>query len=103
MYQSLHGAESKKAVLLAAAQKALPSWKYVLLQAVLKVTKSSRDERNDFAHHVWGTAEELPGALLLMHPNVVLEVNVSHRASALDHGRGIISPRTYDATRVMVY
>lgn len=68
MYQSLSGGAAKKSAFLAAARSALPEWQFILVQAVLKATKPSREQRNDFAHHVWGTCKEVPDALLLVHP-----------------------------------
>lgn len=103
MYQALTGGDARRAALLGAAQKALPPWKYILLQAVLKATKPSRDERNDFAHHVWGNVKEIPDALLLMHPHVVLEMNVSHREVRYEGNQGVITPKGLDTSKIMVY
>lgn len=103
MYQALSSAEAKRAALLAAAKEALPDWKYIILQAALKATKPSRDQRNDFAHHVWGTAPELPDAILLMHPNVVLQVNVSCRQIQNQSGNRVITPQNLNYSKIMVY
>jgi len=105
MYTALNGADARKAALLAAAKEALPEHLYVVLRAVLKATAFSRSQRNEFVHHVWGVADQLPDALLLLHPNVVLAVNVSHRQriEILPDGRGVIAPKDYDYSKIAVY
>ena len=103
MYLALTGGEARRSALLAAADAALPEWKRLLLLATLKATKPSRDQRNDFAHHAWGTAKELPGSLLLMHPRVVVERNISYRQASIENGQRIIAPKDFDADRIMVY
>lgn len=105
MYTALSSAEARKAALLAAAGEALPEYQNLILRAVLKATAASRTQRNEFVHHVWGVAADLPEALLLLHPNVVLAVNVSHRqrTQILPDGRGVISPQPFDYRRIAVY
>lgn len=68
MLQALASSEGRLAAMRAAAKHVLSDEDYQLLEAVLKVTKPSRERRNQFAHHLWGYAEELPEALLLMDP-----------------------------------
>jgi hypothetical protein len=79
MYRSLTGGQAKRAALDAIAAHTLPGPSYCLLQAVLKVTKQSRDKRNDFAHHIWGYDKNLPGALLLMHPDALSDWDIESR------------------------
>ncbi len=105
MYMALTSAEAKKAALNAAASQALPEWQSILLQAVIRVTKPVRDERNAFAHHAWGICTEFDDRLLLTHPKTILAVNVSHRqrSQELPDGRGVIAPRTIDRSEIKVY
>ncbi|MBD3732960.1 MAG: hypothetical protein IE934_09620 [Sphingopyxis sp.] len=103
MYLALIGGEARKAALAAAAKEALPPWQQHLLSAVIKATKPSRDQRNSFAHHAWGTADELPGTLLLMHPRVVVESNVSRRQAHIIENTRIIRPIDLDRSRIMVF
>jgi hypothetical protein len=86
MYRSLTGGQAKRAALDAIAAHTLPGPSYCLLQAVLKVTKPSRDRRNDFAHHIWGHDKTLPGALILVPPDVLSELDIEARKY---HERGL--------------
>lgn len=105
MYMALMGGEAKRAALLAVARHSLTESDLVLLQACLKATKASRNERNDFAHNVWGVCESVPNALLLMPYSVVVDVNISYRQrlETPPGGGGIIAPKDYDANKIMVY
>ena len=102
MYMALTGGEAKKSALLAAARKAAPEWQYILLQAVIKATKSSRDSRNDFAHGIWGSSKDLPDCLLLMKPGVVVDHAMMDEKTSLV----VINKhklRKYDRSRIFVY
>ena len=70
MFQALVSGEAKRAALMAAAAEALRgnADDHNLFLAVLRTIKGSRDRRNEFAHHLWGVARELPDALLLVDP-----------------------------------
>jgi hypothetical protein len=105
MYMALIGSGGQKAALAAAAREALPEWQCLLLQAINKVTASARDQRNEFAHHVWGVCSTLPDALLLTEAKIVVAYNVAMRqvVERLDEGRGIIAPKPIDCSKVMVY
>lgn len=70
MYQALIGGASRQTALLAAAEVALSTEDYWLLKAVIKANKPSRDQRNDFAHYLWGVSDDVPDALLLVDPTV---------------------------------
>lgn len=71
MLQALTSNEGRLAAIRAAAKHALSEDDNQLFEIVLKVTKPSRDKRNDFAHHLWGYSNELPNALLLVDPKHV--------------------------------
>lgn len=103
MYEALNGGDARRAVLLAAAQHSLPDWANLLLQATLSAIKTSRNQRNDFAHHIWASTEEMPDAILLMHPSVVTRYNISFRQVHKVDGANVIKPETIDYTKVMVY
>lgn len=104
IYQALSGGEARRSALLAAAGT-LPQWQKLLLQACLKAIKPFREQRNHFAHHVWGRSNALPKALLLIPPEVVTKRNASYRqrAGRLPGGRGVIAPQDFDRSRIMVY
>lgn len=79
MYQALTGSEARRTVLLAAVDSNQPEWQQLLLRAVLKAIKPSRDQRNDFAHSVWASSKQLPDALLLIPPDANAELIVRRR------------------------
>ncbi|HEX8388329.1 MAG TPA: hypothetical protein VF636_04870 [Sphingomonas sp.] len=105
VYQAFNGTEARRLALFAAAEKGLPEWQAVALRAVWNAIKPSRDQRHQFAHHVWGFSEELPDALLLMHSSVIVERNISlrQRVQELPDGRGVIAPKDIDRSQVYVY
>lgn len=72
IYQSLAagGSRQRQTALLAAAEEALSAEDYWLVQAVIEVSTTSRNQRNDFAHHLWGVSDDVPNALLLVDPKV---------------------------------
>jgi hypothetical protein len=71
MYLNLTSAESRRAVLNGAAQKALTAEKYELYSKTMRAIKPVRDRRNEFAHGIWGFCHELPDALLWVNQNIV--------------------------------
>lgn len=105
MYTALISGEAKRSALLAAARHKLSEHDFLLLQACFKATKASRDERNNFAHHIWGVSEDVEDALLLMPHTVILDVNISYRqrTEKTDNGGWVISPADFDASKIMVY
>jgi len=105
VYQAFHGTEARRVALFAAAQKALPEWQVIALQATWNATKHSREIRHKFAHHAWGYCEELPDALLLMPTSVVVDRNISlrQRVEELPDGRGVIAPADIDKEKVQVW
>ena len=105
MYTALSSAEARKSALLAAAKIALSEIQFLMLRAVLKTTAHSRSRRNEFAHHVWGVCEQIPDSLLLLHPNIVLAMNVSYRqrVQELPEGRGVIAPKNIDFSKIFVF
>ena len=104
MYQAIISADGKRAALLAAADNAREEWEATLLRAVLKANGPSRNQRNEFAHGIWGYSAEIPDAILLMDARVVMDKNVSHRqAEEMENGQRIISPKGFDASKIMVY
>jgi len=104
VYQAFNGLEARRMALFAAAKKALPEWQQIALDAVWRATKASRDQRDRFAHHVWGYSVDLPNALLLRNPNVVIDRNISYRTGVeIKDGRHLISPKDFDREKVFVY
>ena len=104
VYQAFNGLEARRTALFAAAKKALPEWQQIALDAVWRATKGSRDQRDRFAHHVWGYSVDLPDALLLMNSSVVVDRNISYRTRLeIKDGRHLVSPKDFDRSQVFVY
>jgi hypothetical protein len=105
VYQAFNGLEARRIALFAAAEKALPEWQRIAIEAVWKATKQSRIQRDKFCHHVWGYSQDIPKALLLMDPSVVVDTNVSYRQQVSNRqGAGsIILPKDFDRTQIFVY
>lgn len=105
MYLALISSNGQKAALRAAAKEALPAWQEILLRAIGSVVEPWRDQRNRFAHNVWGICPDVPNAILLTHPKTIVNHNVSHRQRVMElpDGRGVIRPRPIDDTQIMVY
>lgn len=68
MLLALTSAEARKAAVRAAAKASLNNDDLSLFDAVHKVIRPSRDRRNHFVHHIWGTTDALPRDLLLIDP-----------------------------------
>jgi hypothetical protein len=102
MYQALTSAEAKRAAFMAAAKAALKDWQLLLLQAVVNASRGSRNTRNDFAHHIWATTKDLPEALLLIPPAVLLDRHVKFRNGPPDP-RNDGFPDQYDFSQIAVY
>ena len=98
MYLALASGEAKKAVLFAAARHALSEDLYNLLRAVITATKASRNQRNDFAHHLWGNSPGLPSTVLLVHPTILATF-----LAAKDAWNGREPEPQLDRSKVMVY
>ncbi|MEA3065504.1 MAG: hypothetical protein QOJ27_1956 [Sphingomonadales bacterium] len=79
MYRAITSGQARRAALDAVSAHALAGPSFCLLQAVLKVTKPSRDTRNDFAHHVWGYDKNLSDALLLIPPDAIASLEIASR------------------------
>ena len=71
IFEALAGANARREAYLAAAQEALSTEDFNIVRAVMIVIGPSRKRRNMFVHHIWGSAPELPDAILLAPPPVV--------------------------------
>jgi hypothetical protein len=108
MYQALNGSEAKRAVLLAAVDANHPEWQQLLLRAVLKAIKPSRDQRNDFAHNIWASSKQLPDAVLLIAPEAHIARHVKLRQvdDIFMSGREVPEKDKkpdYDRSKIQVY
>lgn len=103
MYHALTSAEARKAALFAAADIAMLEWEAILLRAVIRACRASRNQRNDFAHGIWGVSPDVPDAIMLLDAEVVMEHNVSVRQPVMVDGQRVIRPKGIDNKRVWVY
>ena len=60
---------------------------YRLFAKSLATTKASRNRRNEFAHHIWGTSEAIPDALILADPKD-LNREIAAMIGPIQRGRG---------------
>jgi hypothetical protein len=84
MFQALTGGEARMAALKAVLSRKLSADDYRLFEAVLKATNESKNRRNDFAHSIWGWSSDIPNALLLMSPSVLLDYSSTFRQHIVD-------------------
>lgn len=107
MFQALSSAEARRAAMIAAAQEVLDEEDFWLVCAVLAEIRSSREERNRFAHHIWAACEELPENLLLVDPKATggILMSINTALASLSSGAPQSSPelRSFDHKRVQVY
>jgi hypothetical protein len=88
MYEALSGGEARRAALRAAARTVLPEDDYLLLQAVEIAIAPARKSRNDLAHHIWGTSDAVPNALLLIDPAGLRKFEVGVATTNLEMSAG---------------
>lgn len=68
MFHAIKNQDTQREAIKAAAKKTLPPEDYTLFDAILTVTKTSRQRRHDYAHHIWGVPENIPDSLALLDP-----------------------------------
>ena len=68
MLQAIDNQAAQRLAVLAAAKAVLDADDWLLFEAAFYTTNPSRNARNQFVHYLWGTSDQLPGALLLFDP-----------------------------------
>jgi hypothetical protein len=68
VYQAMANGDARRAALIAAAKASTKPEVASLIQATMEASKASREQRNSFAHHVWGILNTRTDVVLLMHP-----------------------------------
>jgi hypothetical protein len=66
MYLSLTSGAARRSALNAAAQTVLTGVDLDLFNQITKASHATENERNDFAHGLWGYSDDLPDSLLLV-------------------------------------
>jgi hypothetical protein len=108
MLQAVDNQAAQRAAVLAAAKAVLAPFDWLLFEAAFYTTNPSRNVRNQFVHHMWGTAEELPQALLLLDPRFA-SLDRARRIKRVDERvrRGVnpalAGERNFDFSGVMVW
>src|SRR5690349_17533807 len=108
MLQAVDNQAAQRAAVLAAAKAMLAPNDWLLFEAAFYTTNQSRSVRNQFVHHIWGTADELPQALLLIDPRFA-SLDRAKRIKRVDARvrRGInpalAGERNFDFSGVMVW
>lgn len=74
VFDSLESERAKFGAIRAAARVHLQQSDVIALEAVLAMVKSAGKLRNRFAHHLWGTVEQVPDRLLLTPPDVASRI-----------------------------
>lgn len=72
LFLSLGTQGPKSAAINAAAAQRFPERVCRVLAAILRITKTNGGRRDRLVHWSWGTSPDLPDALLLMDPRVLL-------------------------------
>jgi hypothetical protein len=72
IYLELIGVRTRIVALDAAAKNTLSAEHYELFAAIISLTKSAAKQRDKLAHWKWELSDDLPDALLLTDPRVVL-------------------------------
>jgi hypothetical protein len=103
MFQAMGYVRDRSAVLQATANEALRSWEHILFAAVMEVERPWREEHDRFIRHLWGSAENLPNALLLMPPAVAAYLDL-HQLNAARAGKALNpAPHREAYSQILVY
>lgn len=83
MLNAIVSAEARAAAIANAAQAVMSDEDFAMFLKIRDTTKASRKKRNEFAHHIWISSDDLPDALLLVDPKNIASVNAKKKHS--DH------------------
>lgn len=90
MLNSIKSEAAKDQAFLTAAQRTLPEWQQVLIQAVTKATKPSKLTRNKFVHWLWGTSKDLGQDYFLLADPIKFTENRLSNSTKTEHTAGEI-------------
>lgn len=105
MYSGLDSASARKAILMAAAEAVLSAEDFMWLRALQKAVGPAFSVRHKFAHQIWSHSPDVPDALLLIDPGMMLEDITWSLEGFHQKARGEpTSPKQMiDPTRIMVW
>ena len=92
VFQSMISGEARQAALFAAAKERLTPEQSSLIMAVIDTTKTSRNARNAFAHHIWGSINSRPDCVILVHPKTMAKHSAQWAEWSLQHPNGVTFP-----------
>jgi hypothetical protein len=75
MFSAITSAAAQRSALSSAAEAVLSPDDLEIFGAVLAVARTTSEQRNKFAHGLWGTSPQVPDALLLVSPEHILGVH----------------------------
>lgn len=71
VFQTMISTEARQAALFSAAKEKLTPEQASLIMAVIDTFKTSKNTRNAFAHHLWGSLNTRPDCVVLAHPKTI--------------------------------
>lgn len=80
VFQATISADARKSAMIAAVQEKLTLEEASLILSVIEASKPSRDLRNEFAHHVWGSLNTRSDCVLLVNPRTLAKFNAAMTA-----------------------
>jgi hypothetical protein len=98
VFQAMISSEARLAALFAAAKERLTPEDASLIMAVMDTTKASRNTRNAFAHHLWGSLNGRPDCVILAKPKTLIKYSAK-----MSEWRGDGPRVELDRSEVMVW
>jgi len=105
MLQAVKSAEARRAAIKAAAQHRLAASPDELrfFLAALEALSHAEGNRHRFAHHIWASSGDIPGAIILIDPALVERSVAAEAEGITEHGWRFAEAPHFDRMRVMVY
>ena len=108
MLDALTSSEGRLAAITGAAREALPPHRFEVFQATLRVTKASRNRRNEYVHHIWAYTPQVSDGLLLIDPRLMARIEAEDQermtrgeSRVAQIGMGTLRPE--DEANIFVY
>lgn len=109
MLLAIENQSIQRTVIMTATKAVLPKQDWPIIEAAFMSMNTSRNVRNRFAHHIWGVADDMPDALLLLDPKdmaIVIAQVVKQAAKEKKAGRTpapVDLENILDRSKVMVW
>ena len=103
LYNSFESAKGKTDAIRTLAISKLPAQELDLVKAALRLVKSHQSARDRIAHWLWGLSEDLPDAMVMLDPKLLLAKEAHLRENWLS-GKGVaVSDFKHDEMDIYVY